>query len=73
MFSGEVISHLIRQRVYADSWKVAGTCCLYHKATGKLIVVHTPEAHERIVRVLWDFQLRGEWALGPVLQQEDGP
>lgn len=71
MFSGEVISHLVRRRVFADSWKVSGTCCLFHKTTGKLVVVHVPEAHERVVRVLWDLQLRGESALGPALMPEE--
>lgn len=73
MVSGEVISHLIRQRVFADSWTVAGTCCRYHKPTSKLVVVHVPEAQDRVVRVLWDLQLRGESALGPALTPDAGP
>jgi len=73
MSGGEVIAHFVRQRVFADSWKVSGTCCRYHKATEKLLVVHVPAAQERVVRVLWDLQLRGENALGPALVPEAGP
>lgn len=71
ILSGEAVAHLVRQRVFADSWNVPGTCCLFHRPTGKLVVVHVPEAQDRVLRVLWDFLIRGEGAMGPVLSPEE--
>jgi len=70
LLSGEAVAHLVRQRVFAESWQISGTCCLFHKPTGKLVVVHGDVAHSRVVRVLWDLLVRGEWAMGPVLLPE---
>jgi hypothetical protein len=64
--SGEAIAHAIRSRIYRDSWKDPGALCFYHAKTKKLIVMHGPAAHQRIVEFLHDLAERKEWALGPV-------
>jgi hypothetical protein len=71
ILSGEAVAHLVRQRVFTDSWATSGTCCLYHKPTGKLLVLHGDTAHRRVAGVLWDLLIRGEWAMGPVLLPDE--
>jgi hypothetical protein len=70
--SGEAIAHHIRQRVFPDSWR-DGAACVYHAPTGKLLVIHGPDAQERVLVRLWDLLLRGEWALGPVISATPEP
>jgi hypothetical protein len=70
--SGEAVAHHVRQRVFPDSWR-DGAACVYHAPTGKLLVVHGPDAQERVLVRLWDLLLRGEWALGPALSATPAP
>jgi hypothetical protein len=64
--TGEAIAYAVRQRVYPDSWKDPGALAFYHPQTRKLLVMHTPEAHQKVLEFLHDLGARGEWALGPV-------
>ena len=64
--SGETIAHQIRARIYPASWNDPGTCVFYHRGTQKLVVIHAPEAHRRIVDFLYDLGQRGHWAVGPL-------
>lgn len=64
--SGELIAHAIQQRIYPDSWSDASVLVFYHTQTRKLLVMHGPAVHRKILEFLWDLAERGEWALGPV-------
>lgn len=64
--SGEAVAFAIQRRIYPESWKDIGAMCFYHPPTKKLLVVHGPAAHRRILDFLYDLAERGEWALGPV-------
>ncbi|MFH0938148.1 MAG: hypothetical protein V1899_02550 [Planctomycetota bacterium] len=64
--SGETISYVIQRRIYPESWKDPGALCFYHTPTKKLLVMHGPNAHQKIIEFLHDLRARGEWALGPV-------
>jgi hypothetical protein len=63
--TGEAIVHLIKRRVYPESWHDPATLCFYHAPTNKLLVVHGPAAHQKIAAILYDLWERGEAALGP--------
>ncbi len=62
--SGEAIAHQVRSRVYPASWNDPGTLVFFHRGTQKLVVVHAPEAHRKIVELLNDMRDRGTWSLG---------
>jgi hypothetical protein len=65
---GETIVYAIQQRIYPESWKGFGALCFYHTPTRKLLVMHGPSAHKKILEFLNDLRERGEWALGPVVE-----
>lgn len=64
--SGETIAYIIQRRIYPASWKDPGALIFYHPQTRKLLVMHGPAAHKKILEFLYDLGERGEWALGPV-------
>jgi hypothetical protein len=71
--SGELIAHAIQQRIYPDSWTDPSVLVFYHAQTRKLLVMHGAAVHRRILEFLWDLAERGEWALGPVDEVQQGP
>lgn len=64
--SGEAIVYTIQQRIYPDSWKDPGALVFFHAPTRKLVVMHGPHAHRRVIDFLYDLRDRTEWALGVV-------
>ncbi len=64
--SGEMIAHEIQCHIYPETWSDPGALVFYHKPTQKLLVMHGPAAHRKILEFLIDLAERGEWALGPV-------
>lgn len=64
--TGETIAHQIRSHIYPASWNDPGPLIFYHRMTQKLIIVHAPEAHRKIVDYLNDLRERGPWAFGPL-------
>jgi hypothetical protein len=69
--SGEIIAHEIQCRIYPDTWNDPGALVFFHKPTQKLLVMHGPAAHRKILEFLSDLGERGEWALGPVEEAAD--
>ncbi len=63
LISGETIAHLVRSRIYPASWSDPGTLVFYHAGTRKLIVLHAPETHRKVLELLNDLRERGDWAL----------
>ena len=63
--SGEVIAYAIQRRIFPATWTDPGATIFYHAPTRKLLVLHAPIAHKRILEFLQDLYQRGEWALGP--------
>ena len=64
--SGEIVAHEIQCRIYPGTWSDPGALVFFHKPTQKLLVMHGPAAHRKILEFLNDLGERGEWALGPV-------
>lgn len=64
--TGETIAHQVRSHVYPASWSDPGALVFYHRMTQKLIVIHAPEAHRKVVDFLNDLRERGHWAVGPL-------
>ena len=68
--SGEIVAHEIQCRVYPDTWNDSGALVFYHAPTGKLLVMHGPMAHRKILEFIIDLAERGEWALGPAEESQ---